>query len=1289
MPGLRLPRAGTRKLVEPAAKLASAAGERYDRLVISSIVESLAARKMSWRLVVAAAGILVALLPLRAEPVDVGFQGAEIDLLPLAEKVQEFSPEATVELPATGSTPSQTIALNALGPGPLYRWAIFTLHNPEGQPRELVISASHQRFVASQVLWPLPEGSRVVGLATSDGTAVQPLTNLGADSFAVTVAPGATMSYVLEVSPTGLDSLSLWHRDAFHAMADRYAFFRGLVLGISILLGISFICLFILRPQAAFPAAALFGWSAIAFLVIEAGYLPAVLAKLPALSGSEQELRAVTEAMMLAGVIAMLVSFLELRRRMPRVGMVLVAGGAASAALALYGWFEPRLALGLTRMLFAVVVAGGFGLVVVLWQRGAVRAQAALLGWTVLTAWTAAAALGVLGLVDGALMHPLISAGLVLVLVTLGFTLAQLAFGFGPAAGAAFEEADRRALALIASDQAVWDWQVDQGELHVGPEIERALGVEEGACCDSAGWLDLIHPADRAAYGVAIEGAVRRGRGSFSHEFRLRRADGSYLWYVLRARAMPGGSDGAGRLIGTLADVTMLRRSEDRLLADAVRDRLTGLPNRALFLDRLEQAMARGRITDAGLYVIALDLDRFKSFNDGLGAEAGDFLLTTVGRRLLGCIGPADTLARLPGHQFGIIWTASPHASDIANLTAAMGAAVVQPIYLPAGEVIITASMGVARVHHEYRRADAVLKDAEIALYEAKRQGYGAVEFFRPDMHDERSALLRMEQNLRHALERNEIEVVYQPIIRLDDRKLAGFEALMRWRRDDLVLEPDSFVGLAEETGIIRELGSYVLKEATSRLGTWQRTFRPQEPLFVAVNISSVQLLNGDLIEDIQRLMEREELRPGSLKLELTESLVVENPELAHKLLMRLKQMGVALSCDDFGTGYSGLESVFRLPFDSVKIDRVFLEGERGDRNWIMVEAMLRLARDLGLDVVAEGIETAEQMERLIRLGCDFGQGYLIGPPVTAQQVVEAFGGLSSGAKWPGAGLAAFWTRLTGRKEAEADRPVTRSRQQARVAPDGARDVTVAKAAAAAAPKPVEEPKADPVIEVRPVVPPDSKPPAPRPPQAPTLAPPPPPPAVPSVGSAPFAPRKMPSSKPPEVHEPGQAEITLSVAPMVELQQPPATAQESPAIEPEPAEDTLSPVLEPEAGAASAVESGNGRAPGLSEARLGKREKRKVAQSPGANPLQRKERRVAESGQAKTGQAKTGQAKSGQAKSGQAKSGQAKSGQAKSGQAKIPGQVKAGRVKSGRAKPGPATSTRARNSAVKDSPAKQ
>jgi EAL domain-containing protein (putative c-di-GMP-specific phosphodiesterase class I) len=529
--------------------------------------------------------------------------------------------------------------------------------------------------------------------------------------------------------------------------------------------------------------------------------------------------------------------------------------------------------------------------------------------------------------------------------------------------------------------------------------------------------------------------------------------------------------------------------------------------------------------------------------------------------------------------------------------------------------VVVTASMGVAHFHPGHQTAGGVLKDAEIALYEARRRGHGAVEFFRPDMHDERSELLQLERDLRRALERGEIDVVYQPIIRLADRKLAGFEALMRWRRGDIVLEPDSFVGLAEATGIIDELGRYVLHQAASRLGTWQRAFRPQEPLFVAVNISSAQLLHGDLVDDIQRLMDREDLRPGTLQLELTESLVVENPELAHKLLMRLKQMGVALACDDFGTGYSGLESVFRLPFDSVKIDRCFLEGESGDRNWIMVEAMLRLARDLNLDVVAEGIETDEQMEHLSRLGCDYGQGFLIGLPVTAQQVVEALGGLSYGAG-RGTGMAAFWNRLTGGRFGE---PVEQ------MPLGGKLDIPAFKQFleeghgsradnGAAAARPAEDSDAELVIDVRSIMP---------VPMAPSE------PAAPEVGSAPFAPRfKAPDPRRMETasREAGGAGEVRAAEP----QHPPTPAIAAPAADADAAPDV----------AAAGDPQGDAGRPEDKRAEPDTPSKRKHRR--------RKLRRAAKTASPKTGPAKTASPKSASPKTGPAESASPKSGPAKS-----------------------------------------
>jgi diguanylate cyclase (GGDEF)-like protein len=485
------------------------------------------------------------------------------------------------------------------------------------------------------------------------------------------------------------------------------------------------------------------------------------------------------------------------------------------------------------------------------------------------------------------------------------------------------------------------------------------------------------------------------------------------------------GQDGrASRCIGTLADVTAVKRAEDRLLADAVRDRITGLPNRALFMDRLEFAMRRAHMeSNRELYVLVIDLDRFKTVNDGLGHEVGDSLLSVTGRRLLTLIGPEDTLARLPGDQFAVIFNGKKPKRDVIPFAEQIRTTISRPIKLRGRELFLTASFGVARFLDDRSSPQDFVKDAEIALYEAKRRGRDSIEFFRPDMRDDRSELLALEQDLRRAIERSEIEVVYQPISRLSDMQLAGFEALVRWRhRTEGVLGPEVFMSIAEETGIIKDLSHHVLNEAARQLGIWQRAFRPDKPLFVSVNVSSSQLFNTDLVDDVRALLGREDIAEGTLKLELTESLCMENPELSIEILKRLKALGVGLACDDFGTGYSALASLRRLPFDTLKVDRSFLEADPEDEKaMIILETIILLSHDLRLAVVAEGIESQEQIATLAELECDYGQGFLIGEPMTAKQVVEALsGGVFTATKPVFAGI---WDRLGSRKAIEPPAP--------------------------------------------------------------------------------------------------------------------------------------------------------------------------------------------------------------------------------------------------------------------------
>jgi diguanylate cyclase (GGDEF)-like protein/PAS domain S-box-containing protein len=721
---------------------------------------------------------------------------------------------------------------------------------------------------------------------------------------------------------------------------------------------------------------------------------------------------------LLIGAVLSLTTFLELKRRSTFWRAVFILFALAGCALLGFAWQQPVVATGIARLAFAGVVALGMTLCVVYWLRGFMRAQSTMLPWTTLTVWTLVAALAVLGQIRGTFLAPGLFAGLVIVLVTMAFCLAQFAFDHSVGSYQFMRDTGRRALALAGSEQAVWDWNAGDAVLYVGPELERTLGLAPGVLsgADLTRWLDIIHPADRAAYVSGVEAAERRGKGAFTQEFRLRRSDGSYRWYMLRARSMRGDNGHAARVIGTLADITADKRAEERLLSDAVRDRVTNLPNKALLLDRLQRALTRAiKLQSNELYAVVVDLDRFKSINEGLGHEVGDSILNIVARRLGDIAGPEDSVGRLPGDRFALVVQSSNPPRDMADFTEAVSYALHQPIRLRDREILVTASIGVAQLSDSRDSAEDLLKSAEIALYEAKRAGTGMVQYFHANMRNPHSRLIAIEQDLRRAVQRNEIEVFYQPLMRLRDDQLAGFEALVRWRHPvEGILEPGRFMGVAEETGIIRDIGRVVLNEAGRQLGIWQRAFRPHDPLFVAVNLSSVELLDADLVSEAKGLLTREDIQPGTLKLELTETMVMQNPELSISVLDKLRQLGIGLACDDFGTGYSALANLARLPFDTLKIDKSFLEFDgEDDRAAVILDSIILMAHDLELTVVAEGVENAEQVERLRELECDYVQGYYIGQPVTASQVLNSLGGMP----YTAAGAPArqqFWDRLRG-----------------------------------------------------------------------------------------------------------------------------------------------------------------------------------------------------------------------------------------------------------------------------------
>ena len=466
---------------------------------------------------------------------------------------------------------------------------------------------------------------------------------------------------------------------------------------------------------------------------------------------------------------------------------------------------------------------------------------------------------------------------------------------------------------------------------------------------------------------------------------RLRAVDGHFRWFRLRCRPVLATDGEVARCVGTLLDVTETKTAEERLLHDAVHDNLTGLPNRELFIDRATAAVTRARAESTTRpSVIIVDVDRFKQVNDSLGLSVGDSMLLTVARRLGRHMKPQDTLARISGDQFGIVLVSETETERVVAFADTLRRALRTPVTFADREIFLTASIGMAIYDRQADKDDTLVGDAELAMYHAKRLGGDRIETFRASLRQHMQDNLSLEADLRRALEREEIKLVFQPIVRLDTRQTVGFEALARWEHPKRGKVPTAeFIALAERTGLIIPLGLFILERAARNLSHWQDEVPREVPLFVSVNVSSRQLLRHDLINDVKSVLSRVDLKPNTLKIEVTESLVMENPEYSAKVLARIKELGASLALDDFGTGYSSLAYLQRFPFDGLKIDQQFVRGEGKDRS-VLLRSIVGLGHDLGLELIAEGVETEDQFEELLDLGCEYGQGYLFGQPMSA-----------------------------------------------------------------------------------------------------------------------------------------------------------------------------------------------------------------------------------------------------------------------------------------------------------------
>ena len=870
-------------------------------------------------------------------------------------------------------------------------WALFALKNESDAQIERLLVAPFFRLPGSGIFHPDLGADRIKVLTPSQGLRPQRLTDGEADVFDLTLDPGATVTFVAELSEGTLPEFYMWKPDAYRDYVNSFTLFRGVVLGISSLASVFLTIMFAVKGRGVFPATAAFAWAVLIYLLIDFGVLGRLLG---VGNGSMQPFRAASEALIATTLFGFLFIYLNLHRWHLRFIHLALALAAVFVALFAFAFFQPAIAATVSRLVLALLGVSGFFLILLLALRGYDRAVLLVPTWIIYIAWLFYAWLVLSGQVSNDVAQPAVAGGLVLMVMLLGFTSVQHAFSDGQASIGTLSEVERRALALTGSGDFVFDWNIERDRVSVSDELATRLGERRGALRGAIKrWLDRVHPEDRDRFRTAFDTLVELRRGKVSADIRIASHDGSYRTFRMRVKPVLGGDSQVNRIVGTLQDVTDDRSARDRLLHDAVHDSLTGLPNKQLFLDRLERSLIRARAPNGVKpAVFLIDIDRFIELEERVGHSAADSVLLAISRRIARIMRPLDTVARISGDQFAVILASEQAAGKIAETAEQIRKALKAPFNFGERDLTLTASIGVTIYDNNPASAPDVLRDAELAMYYAKRLGGDRIEAYRASARTITAQTRATEEDLDRGLRQGELQVQFQPIMDIHSGTIAGAEALMRWNHPTRgTVNPDEFIPLAERSGLIERLGRLAFEQAAAQMRDWLNSLTLPADFFISINLSPSQLTTETLLNDMRALVQEHRGIAPHLKLEITEQQVMTNPEHSAYMLAALRNLGIGLALDDFGTGHSSLSYLHRFPIDTIKIPAPFVQinDERGmgHTQIPIIRAILALASDLDIMVVGEGVETLDEIDRLRQLGCHYAQGFAFGAAMTGVEM--------------------------------------------------------------------------------------------------------------------------------------------------------------------------------------------------------------------------------------------------------------------------------------------------------------
>jgi diguanylate cyclase (GGDEF)-like protein/PAS domain S-box-containing protein len=936
------------------------------------------------------------------EAIVIGPGEDKIDITLLGEFYERRGDRLSVETAPSADGIAGRMTVSAKTPGTNPSWMVFALSNPTDKTISRWLTAQRFDLVGSKIIWPDLDAPRIANVTPSLGFRPERNDDFDfADIYRLSIEPGTTVTFIVELASPSVPRLFLTSPATYGKKQRDLNLFQGILLGITGVLALFLTAIFAVNHKAIFPAAGLVAWAAVSYLCVDFGFWH----KLFQLSSEDNAIyRAGTEAGLAASLVVFLYAFLNLRLWHGWISFAFAGWIAFQAGLIGFALIDSQLTSGIARLSFAPIAVIGSALIAFLGLRGQERALALLPTWMLFMVWLFGMATAILGQLSGDIAVSALSAGLVLFVGLIGFTVTQYAFGAGDGVTSS-EDAGQfklRVSALEASGASVWEWDGRRNEIYTGPEVESALGLSAGSLrCGMEDWLQMLHASDRERMRLTLWTIRERQGGGITIDFRMRRADGGYLWYELRGNVTQQRNTRVLRGVGLMRDVTAPKRAQERLLQSAIKDSLTNLPNRELFLDRVHCALVRGQEESTKPTVLFVELDALKNQARAPDLATNDGILLTVARRLSRHLGNQDTLARVNALQFAILMSGDTEPRHIAMLAERVRRSLRSPIKVGGREIMLTGSIGISMYDGAQKTSEEFVREAESAMYRAKRTGADRIELFKPEMRGERDEQAIVQEDLKHAIERRQIRVLYQPVMRIADEKLVGMEAFVHWDHPQLGrMSLAEFEASAETAGLAANLWAYVFERCIRQGARWHRILQREEPLFVSINISNRQLFHTDLVQSLRLIIGRETLPKGALRLEVAESLITANPEQAIEILDWLKSLNVSLSLDEFGVSFSSLSYWHRLPIDSIKIDRTLINyGDKERSGSMVLKAVLTMAHELGKAVVAVGIDAEDDLSYARALGFDFGQGFFYSDMMTEKEVVNLLNAIARSAK--------------------------------------------------------------------------------------------------------------------------------------------------------------------------------------------------------------------------------------------------------------------------------------------------